>query len=152
MYYLEYNHNNNSHKYRCDGVCDDPEVIAYFMNGFIDSDDTMDQYNTTIMLMKASKVSFQSVTKTLYLATPPSKEVNEAGSHHVLKAKVVESPLSKEIQPQESDHGVKTLDFATPQSKFFFAVECGNGSSNGKKCETSCDWRIFPVLNGFVVI
>lgn len=77
----------------------------------------MDDYKTPIMLMKTPKVSFQSVTKTMDLATPPSKELNEAGIGHVLKAKVVDAQTSDEIQAVDSDHGVKTLDFATRQSK-----------------------------------
>ena len=38
IFYSDYNHNRNSHKYRCDGVSQDPDVISYFQNGFIESD------------------------------------------------------------------------------------------------------------------
>ena len=37
--YSEYNHNRNTHKYRCDAVSEDPDVIAYFKNGFMESDE-----------------------------------------------------------------------------------------------------------------
>ena len=38
IYYSEYNHNKNNHRYRCDAVSQDPDVISYFQNGFIESD------------------------------------------------------------------------------------------------------------------
>ena len=38
IFYSEYNHNRNTHKYRCDAVSEDLDVIAYFKNGFMESD------------------------------------------------------------------------------------------------------------------
>ncbi|GJZ80919.1 replication protein A 70 kDa DNA-binding subunit B, partial [Tanacetum coccineum] len=54
IYYSDYNVINNNHTYRCDAVNDDPEFIKHFKDGFMQDEDSEDDFTTPANKIKVN--------------------------------------------------------------------------------------------------
>ncbi|GJU61125.1 replication protein A 70 kDa DNA-binding subunit B [Tanacetum coccineum] len=95
--FSEFNHNNNSHVYRCERVTNDEEIINFWKQGFVgdqdseeDSEEDVEENNeedmkdgmeTPAALIKSTKVLDLSITRRLHLETPSDDCIGSSSVH-----------------------------------------------------------------------
>nr|GEZ46989.1 hypothetical protein [Tanacetum cinerariifolium] len=87
IYFSDYNVNNNNHTYRCDAVNDDPEFIKHFKDGFMQDEDSEDEFTTPANKIKVNNFTDDSLNRVLEMP-PPSIEMGASGSGSVSGSKV----------------------------------------------------------------
>ncbi|GJV26544.1 putative PIF1 DNA helicase/replication protein A1-like protein [Tanacetum coccineum] len=87
IYFSDYNINNNNHTYRCDAVNDDPEFIKHFKDGFMQDEDSKDDFTTPANKIKVNNFTNDSLNRVLEMP-PPSIEIGASGSGSVSGSKV----------------------------------------------------------------